>query len=157
MPLRHRMAVASSSVNPPCATDRAIKALETKCSDKACDVAHGKRVAQKCGRMLQVSGCKVKGHIFGLNYQRKFRSFNFRLYRKLPLGLVASMLDSRDVLQHRCETWEILAGRNCAKCCVFPFVALKARKISSEKRGGAEDRLPKMATKFAPRLRARAI
>ena len=24
------------------------------------------------------------------------------------------------VLQRRCETWEILAGRNCAKCCVFP-------------------------------------
>ena len=52
--------------------------------------------------------------------QRKFRSSNFRLYWKLPVGLAASMFDSRDVLQHRCETWEILAGRNCAKCCVFP-------------------------------------
>ena len=37
------------------------------------------------------------------------------------------------------------------------FVASKARKGRSEKRGGAEDRLPKMSTKFAPRLRARAI
>ena len=54
------------------------------------------------------------------DYQRKFRSSNFRLYWKLPIGLAASMFDSRDVLQHRCETWEILAGRNCAKRCVFP-------------------------------------
>ena len=45
-----------------------------------------------------------------LTYQRKFRSSNFRLYWKLPVGLAASMFDSRDVL----------AGRNCAKCCVFP-------------------------------------
>ena len=52
--------------------------------------------------------------------QRKFRSSNFRLYWKLPVGLAASMFDSRDALQHRCEIWEILAGRNCAKCCVFP-------------------------------------
>ena len=37
------------------------------------------------------------------------------------------------------------------------FVASKARKGRSEKRGGAKDRLPKMSTKFAPRLRARAI
>ena len=55
-----------------------------------------------------------------LTYQRKFRSSNFRLYWKLPVGRAASMLDSRDVLQRRCETWEILAGRNGAKCCVFP-------------------------------------
>ena len=41
-------------------------------------------------------------------------------YWKLPVGLAASILDSRDVLQHRCETREILAGRNCAKGCVFP-------------------------------------
>ena len=54
------------------------------------------------------------------NDQRKFRSSNFRLYWKLPVGLAASMFDSRDVLQRRCETWEMLAGRNCAKCCVFP-------------------------------------
>ena len=52
--------------------------------------------------------------------QRKFRSSNFRLYWKLLVGLAASMLDSRNVLQRRCETWEILAGRNCAKRCVFP-------------------------------------
>ena len=52
--------------------------------------------------------------------QRKFRSSNFRLYWNLPVGLAGSMLDSRDVLQRRCGTWEILAGRNCAKCCVFP-------------------------------------
>ena len=45
-----------------------------------------------------------------LSYQRKFRSSNFRLYWKLPVGFPASMFDSRDVL----------AGRNCAKCCVFP-------------------------------------
>ena len=43
-------------------------------------------------------------------HQRKFRSSNFRLYWKLPVALAASMFDSRDVL----------AGRNCAKCCVFP-------------------------------------
>ena len=35
------------------------------------------------------------------------------------------------------------------------FVASKARK--ARKTGVAEDRLPKMPTKFAPRLRARAI
>ena len=37
------------------------------------------------------------------------------------------------------------------------FVASKARKVRSEKRGGADARLPKMPTKFAPRVRARAI
>ena len=37
------------------------------------------------------------------------------------------------------------------------FVASKVRKGRSEKRGGAKDRLPKMSTKFAPRLRVRAI
>ena len=36
-------------------------------------------------------------------------------------------------------------------------MAPKARKVSPEKRGGAEDRLPKMATKFAPRCGARVI
>ena len=36
-------------------------------------------------------------------------------------------------------------------------MAAKVRKGRSEKRGGAKDRLPKMSTKFAPRLRARAI
>ena len=42
--------------------------------------------------------------------QRKFRSSNFRLYWKLPVGLAASMFDRRNAL----------AGRNCPKCCVFP-------------------------------------
>ena len=37
------------------------------------------------------------------------------------------------------------------------FVASNARKGRYEKRGSAEDRLPKMSTKFAPRLRARVI
>ena len=37
------------------------------------------------------------------------------------------------------------------------FMVSRARKGRSEKRGGAKDRLPKMSTKFAPRLRARAI
>ena len=37
------------------------------------------------------------------------------------------------------------------------FVASRVRKGRSEKRGGAKDRLPKMSTIFAPRLRARAI
>ena len=51
--------------------------------------------------------------------------------------------------------WRVGIARNA----VFfrSFVASKARKGRSEKRGGAEDRLPKMLTKFAPRLRARAI
>ena len=59
--------------------------------------------------------------------QRKFRNFNFGLYWKLPIGLAASMFDSRDVLQHRCETWEIFAGRNCAKCYVFSIVLFLGR------------------------------
>ena len=51
--------------------------------------------------------------------------------------------------------WRVGIARNA----VFfrSFVASKARKARSEKRGGAEDRVPKMSTKFAPRLRARAI
>ena len=36
-------------------------------------------------------------------------------------------------------------------------MASTVRKGRSEKRGGAKDRLPKMSTKFAPRLRARGI
>ena len=65
------------------------------------------------------SGWKVctYGYIY---IQRKFRSSNFRLYWKLPVALAASMFDSRDVVQRRCETGEILAGRHCAKCGVFP-------------------------------------
>ena len=51
--------------------------------------------------------------------------------------------------------WRVGIARNA----VFfhSFVASRARKGRSEKRGGAEDRLPKMSTKFAPRLHARAI
>ena len=51
--------------------------------------------------------------------------------------------------------WRVGIARNA----VFyrSFVASKVRKGRSEKRGGAEDRVPKISTKFAPRLRARAI
>ena len=51
--------------------------------------------------------------------------------------------------------WRVGIARNA----VFfhSFVAAKVRKGRSEKRGGAKDRLPKMPTKFAPRLRARVI
>ena len=41
-------------------------------------------------------------------------------------------------------------------CFFHSFVVSKVRKVRSEKRGGAKDRLPKMSKKFAPRLRARA-
>ena len=63
------------------------------------------------------------------------------------------MFDRADVRQER--FWRVGIARNA----VFfrSFVASKARKGRSEKRGGAKDRLPKMSTKFAPRLRARAI
>ena len=51
--------------------------------------------------------------------------------------------------------WRVGIARNA----VFfrSFVASKVRKGRSEKRGGAEARVPKISTKFAPRLRARAI
>ena len=72
------------------------------------------------------------------------------------------MFDGRDILQHRCVTGEMRDMRNfwrvgIARNAVFfhSFVASKARKVSSEKRGGMEDRLPKMSTKFAPRCVAR--
>ena len=63
------------------------------------------------------------------------------------------MFYSADVRQER--FWRVGIARNA----VFfrSFAASKARKGRSEKRGGAKDRLPKMSTKFAPRLRARAI
>ena len=52
--------------------------------------------------------------------------------------------------------WRVgIIARNAAF--FHSFVASRARNFSSEKRGGAKDRLPKMSTKFAPRLRARAI
>ena len=51
--------------------------------------------------------------------------------------------------------WRVGIARNA----VFfrSFVASKVRKGRSEKRGGAEARVPKISTKFAPRLRVRAI
>ena len=51
--------------------------------------------------------------------------------------------------------WRVGIARNA----VFfrSFVASKVRKGRSEKRGGAEARVPKISTKFVPRLRARAI
>ena len=51
--------------------------------------------------------------------------------------------------------WRVGIARNAMF--FHSFVASTARKVSSEKRGGAEDRLSKMSPKFAPRLRARAI
>ena len=59
------------------------------------------------------------------------------------------MFYSADVRHER--FWRVGIARNA----VFfrSFVASKARKGRSEKRGSAEDRLPKMSTKFAPRLR----
>ena len=51
-----------------------------------------------------------------------------------------------------------LAGRNCAKRFVFPkFCGFAGSESQLLKAAGAEDRLPKMSPKFAPRLRARAI
>ena len=63
------------------------------------------------------------------------------------------MFYSADVRHER--FWQVGIARNA----VFfgSFVASKVRKGRSEKRGGAKDRLFKMSTKFAPRLRARAI
>ena len=63
------------------------------------------------------------------------------------------MFYSTDVRHER--FWRVGIARNA----VFfhSFVASKARKGRSEKRGGAKDRLLKMSAKFAPRLRARAI
>ena len=53
------------------------------------------------------------------------------------------------------QFWQVGIARNAVS--FHTFVASTARKVSSEKRGGAEDRLPKMSTQFAPRLRVRAI
>ena len=63
------------------------------------------------------------------------------------------MFYSTDVRHER--FWRVGIARNV----VFfhSFAASEARKGRSEKRGGAKDRLPKMSTKFAPRLRARPI
>ena len=51
--------------------------------------------------------------------------------------------------------WRVGTARNVMF--FHTFEASKARKVRSEKRGGAEDRLPKTSTKFAPRFGARAI
>ena len=54
--------------------------------------------------------------------------------------------------------WRVGIARNAVFYVFFhSFVASRTRKGRSEKRGGAEDRRPKISTKFAPRLRARAI
>ena len=63
------------------------------------------------------------------------------------------MFDSADARPER--FWRVGIARNAVFC--HSFMASRARKGRSEKRGGAKDRLPKMPTKFAPRLRARAI
>ena len=63
------------------------------------------------------------------------------------------MFYSADVRHER--VWRVGIARNAVF--FYSFVASKVRKGRSEKRGGAKDRLPKMSTKFAPRLRAKAI
>ena len=63
------------------------------------------------------------------------------------------MFYSADVRHER--FWRVGIARKAVY--IHSFVASKVRKGRSEKRGGAKDRLPKMSTKFAPRLRARAI
>ena len=83
-------------------------------------------------------------------------------------NLTSDYADScRQVLKHRCLTAEMLNSADVghegfwrvgiARNAVFfhSFMASQARKVSSKKRGGAEDRLPKMAPKFAPRRGAR--
>ena len=58
----------------------------------------------------------------------QMRRYVRRKFRNLTSDCTESR---RQVLQHRCltaeifystdATWEILAGRNCPKCCVFPY------------------------------------
>ena len=89
--------------------------------------------------------------------QRKFRNLTSdytELLLKIfqPRDAIAQMRYSRDV-RH-----EDLAGRKCAKCCVFPrfcgFAGWESQLLRTGGRGGsaAED-----AAKFAPRLRTRAV
>ena len=90
-------------------------------------------------------------------YQRKFRN------------LTSDYTESCQVSKHGCSTAEMFYGTDAghegvwrvglAPNAVFfhNFVAPPARKVSSEKRGGAEDGLPKMLAKFAPRCGVRAI
>ena len=63
------------------------------------------------------------------------------------------MFYSIDVRHQR--FWRVGIAGNAAF--FHSFVASKVRKGRSEKRGGAKDRLPKMSTKLALRLRARTI
>ena len=63
------------------------------------------------------------------------------------------MFYSADVRHER--FWRVGIARNAVL--FHSFVASKVRKGRSEKRGGAKDRVPKMPTKFAPRLRARSV
>ena len=88
--------------------------------------------------------------------QRKFRNLtsDYTEPQKIcqPRDVIAQMWCSRDV-RH-----EVLAGRNCAKCCVFPwFCGFAGSESQLLKTGVAEDQLPKTSPKSAPRLRARAI
>ena len=45
---------------------------------------------------------------------------------------------SKEMSQHRCETWGSLAGRNCAKCCVFSIVLWPRgiEQLASKNEGG---------------------
>ena len=63
------------------------------------------------------------------------------------------MFYSTDVRHER--FWRVGVARNVLF--FHSFVAPKVRKGRSEKRGGVKDRLLKMSTKMAPRLRARVI
>ena len=68
---------------------------------------------------------------------------------------------SQKMWSRRCDTaemcdmsfWRVGIARNAMF--FHRFVASPGRKVSSKKRAGAEDRLLKMSTKLAPRLRAR--
>ena len=64
------------------------------------------------------------------------------------------MFDSADAKHKR--FWRVGIARHAVFSHSFGG-ASRIRKVSSEKRGGAKARLPKTSTKFAPRLRARAI
>ena len=91
------------------------------------------------------------------------RSSCQRKFRNLTSDYTGSC---RQVLKHGCWTAEMFYSTDTghegfwrvgiARNAVF-FHSFVARKVSSEKRGGAEDRLPKMSPKFAPRCGTRAI
>ena len=55
------------------------------------------------------------------------------------------------MLQYRCEIWGSFGGQKLREMlCLHSFETPLARKVSLDERGGAEDRLPKIAPKFAP-------